>query len=222
MLAWSALARTRHGSAARPRCGPAYALGTAACAMGFAVALAAAPHTAAAQAFATTVFQPVVAAPMIAAPVIAQPVAAFRPVVAAPLVPASSYVANYTPAGNYAAVTAFSPPVFAAAAPSVIGVRTAYAPVMPAGVPMAAPVATAAFYAPPASFAPAIGPTTAFYAPAVAAPVAAPVVTVAYSMPAPVAAPVVAAPVTAYYPPLYRRGLFGAYRPVSPGYFLSY
>jgi hypothetical protein len=75
------------------------------------------------------------------------------------------------------------------------------------------------FYAPAPAFAPAVAPTTAFYAPAVSAPVA----TVAYSMPAPaVTVPVVAAPVTAYYAPLYRRGLFGVYRPVSPGYFLSY
>jgi hypothetical protein len=190
----------------------AHAFWTAACGVvGLVVAMAAAARPAAAQAFATTVFQPVVAAPMFA-----QPVTAFRPVVAAPVMPASAYVANYTPAGNYAAVTAFSPPVVAAA-PSVIGVRTAYAPAMPAAVSMAAPVATTAFYAPPA-----IMPTTAFYAPAVAAPVAAPIATIAYSMPAPVAAPVVAAPVTAYYAPLYRRGLFGAYRPVSPGYFLAY
>jgi len=218
MSAWSTLARTQRRSTARPPRRPADACWAAGCgAVALAVTLGVGTsRPAAAQAIATTVFQPVVAAPMIA-----QPMTAFRPVVAAPVMPASTYVANYTPAGNYAAVTAFSPPVVAAA-PSVIGVRTAYAPVMPATVPLA-PVATTAFYAPPA-----VMPTTAFYAPAVAAPVA----TVAYSMPAPVAtpvfaapvvaAPVVAAPVTAYYPPLYRRGLFGAYRPVSPGYFLSY
>ena len=43
-----------------------------------------------------------------------------------------------------------------------------------------------------------------------------------------VAAPVVAAPVTAYYAPaavavpLYRRGLFGVYRPVRTAYMLPY
>jgi len=48
------------------------------------------------------------------------------PVVAAPMVAAPAYVANYTPAGNYAAVTAFSPPVVAAS--PAVAVTSAYAP----------------------------------------------------------------------------------------------
>jgi len=109
-----------------------------------------------------TTMRPVMAAPVVSAPVIA-----------APVFSAPAYVANYTPSGNYAAVTAFSPPVMAA--PSEFSVRTAYAPVT----------------------------VTSYYAPAAVA----------------------AAPVTAYYAPtmvatpLYRRGLFGAYRPV---YYLPY
>jgi hypothetical protein len=56
------------------------------------------------------------------------------------------------------------------------------------------------YYAP----APAYAATTAYYAP-----------------------PVVAAPVTAYYAPavvapVYRRGLFGAYRPVRTAYYIPY
>ena len=104
---------------------------------------------------------------------------AMRPVVAAPVAMAPAYVANYTPAGNYAAVTAYSPPVVAA--PAAIAVTSAYAP------SYAAPVGV-----------------TSYYAPSV------------------VAAPAVAAPVTAYYPGVvYRRGLFGAYRPWG-GYYIPY
>jgi len=83
------------------------------------------------------------------------------PVVAAPMVVASPYVANYTPAGNYAAVTAFSPPV--AMPMSGVAVTSYYAP---------AP--TVAYYAPPALAAPVVGvpavvaPVTAYYAPVVA------------------------------------------------------
>lgn len=120
----------------------------------------------------------VVAAPVVAAPVIA-------PVMAAPVVTSSTYVANYTPAGNYAAVTAFSPPVTMPT--SGVAVTSYYAPTY-------TPAATVAYYAPPA-----------------------------------VAAPVVAVePVTAYYAPvpvagqLYRRGLFGVYRPVRPAYMIGY
>jgi len=130
--------------------------------------------------------RPVVAAPMMAAPVVAAPVAV-----------APAYVANYTPAGNYAAVTAFSPPVMAA--PATVAVSSAYAPAI------AAPVGVTSFYAPAA-----VAPTVTYYAPTVAA---APVV----------AAPVVAAPVTAYYPGvLYRRGPLGVYRPVRTAYYLPY
>lgn len=129
--------------------------------------------------------RPVVAAPVVAAPIVAAPVAV-----------APTYVANYTPAGNYAAVTAFSPPVVTE--PAAVAVRAAYAPVV-----AAAPVAVTSYYAPAA-----VAPTVAYYAP----PVVAPVVT-----------PVVAAPVTAYYPGvLYRRGPLGVYRPVRSAYYISY
>jgi len=131
--------------------------------------------------------RPMVAAPVVAAPVVAAPV----------------YVANYTPAGNYAAVTAFSPPVVAQ--PAAVAVTAAYAPV-------AAPTAVTSFY-------PAIAPTVVNYAPAA---------TIAYSpVVQPVATPVVT-PVTAYYAPtavvapLYRRGLFGALRPVRSAYYIPY
>jgi hypothetical protein len=143
----------------------------------------------------------------------------YRPVVPMFAPAAGPYVANYTPAGNYAAVTAFTPPIVEtvampfvpapvmAAAPPSVAMTSFYAPtyVEPG---YAAPVATTAYYAPMQPVA-----TTAFYAPA--APVMA-------------AAPVVAAPVTAYYAPavvavpLYRRGLFGAYRPVRAAYFPPY
>lgn len=124
---------------------------------------------------------------------------AMRPVVAAPVVAtpvmaAPAYVANYTPAGNYAAVTAFSPPVYAA--PAAVGIRTSYAPVI------AEPVAVTSYYAPAA-------PTVAYYAPAAEA-VVAPVPVTAYYAPAAVAMP------------LYRRGLFGAYRPVRTAYYIPY
>lgn len=116
------------------------------------------------------------------------------PVVAAPVVAAPAYVANYTPAGNYAAVTAFSPPLVAE--PAAVAVRSAYAPVVPATV------AVTSYYAPAA-----VAPTVAYYAPPVAA-----------------VAPVVAAPVTAYYAPapLYRRGPLGVYRPVRSAYYIPY
>ena len=88
------------------------------------------------------------------------------PVVAAPMAVAPAYVANYTPAGNYAAVTAFSPPVMAA--PTAIAVTSAYAPAI------AAPVAVTSYYAPAA-------PTVSYVAsPVVAAPVIASPVTAFY------------------------------------------
>lgn len=136
---------------------------------------------------------------------------AMRPVVAAPFmaapVMAPAYVANYTPAGNYAAVTAYSPPMMGPS--SAVAVTSAYAPV-------AAPMGGTSFYTP------APVPMTSFYAPATVAysPVMAPA-TVAY-------APVVAAPVTAYYAPtavvapMYRRGLFGGLRPVRNAYYIAY
>jgi len=135
----------------------------------------------------------------------------------------AAYVASYVPSGNYAAVTAFSPPmvegvpVVANYAPSMtpvaatvpassIAVTSYYAPQARS---VAAPVTT--FYAPTA----AAVPVTAYYAAPVAAPVAVPVATAmpvtAYYAPA---APAVVAPVAAYYPPtvVARRGLFGATR----------
>lgn len=126
---------------------------------------------------------------------------AYRPYYAAPVVAAPAYVANYTPAGNYAAVTAYSPPVMAPAA--AVAVTSAYAPVYTAGYApaIAAPVAVTSSYVP-----------TTVYSPVVAAPVA----------------EVVAAPVTAYYAPaavampLYRRGIFGGLRPVRSAYYIPY
>ncbi len=85
----------------------------------------------------------------------------FRPVVAAPIMTAPAYVANYTPAGNYAAVTAYAPPMMVA--PSAIAVTSAYAPAF-------APVPVTSFYAPTVAYspvmAPMVAPVTAYYAPA--------------------------------------------------------
>jgi hypothetical protein len=115
----------------------------------------------------------------------AQQVVYYSPVIAPPMVAAApAYVANYTPSGNYAAVTAYSPPVVAAAPASSVAVTSYYAP------------AVTSYYAPTVA-APAV--TTAYYAPATA----------------------VVAPVTTYYAPtalavpVYRRGLFGRYRPAG-------
>lgn len=127
----------------------------------------------------------------------------FRPVVPVAVAP---YVANYTPTGNYAAVTAFSPPVTPyAAAP--VAVTSSFAPAVAAAVPVTPSYATVtAGYAPTTAY---YAPTTAYYAP-----------TTAYY------APAVAAPVTAYYAPaavavpVYRRGLFGAYRPVRAAWYM--
>lgn len=136
----------------------------------------------------------------------------YRPVVPMFAPAAGPYVANYTPAGNYAAVTAFSPPMIeampmpvapipiAAMVPSSSSAVTSY---------YAPPQATAmtAYYAPTTAYS---APTTAFYAP-----------TTAYYAPS-YATPVYSsAPVTAYYVPaqIYRRGLFGAYRPVRSAYY---
>lgn len=119
-----------------------------------------------------------------------------RPVMPVAVAP---YVANYTPTGNYAAVTAFSPPVASyAAAP--VAVTSAFAPAVATAVPVTsfyAPVTAA--YAPTTTY---YAPTTAYYAPAVA-----PAVTTYYA-PAAVAVPV------------YRRGLFGAYRPVRAAWYM--
>ncbi|MFM7034582.1 MAG: hypothetical protein ACKOYJ_05220 [Planctomycetia bacterium] len=116
-----------------------------------------------------------------------------------PVAAAPAYVANYTPAGNYAAVTAFSPPVVATLPTSSVAVTSFYAPAMPTAVPVTS------YYGPAAVAAPVA--TTAFYAPA---------------------ATVVAAPVTTYYAPtavavpLYRRGPLGVYRPVRTAFYYPY
>lgn len=139
-----------------------------------------------------------------AVPATAQ-VVVYRPVVPMFAPAAGPYVANYTPAGNYAAVTAFSPPVMETVAMPMVA-----APVMTGMVAPALPVTS--FYAPsygaPTYAAPAAVATTAFYAPAAPAVMAAPVTT--YYAP------------TAVAVPLYRRGLFGAYRPVRAAYYPYY
>ena len=106
------------------------------------------------------------------------------------------YMANYSPAGNYAAVTAFSPPV-----------ATGYV----ANYPVASyPVTQVANYAVETVSSPVS--VTSYYAPAPAMPV--------------MAAPVYAAPVTTYYAPaavavpLYRRGLFGGLRPARTAMYI--
>jgi hypothetical protein len=113
------------------------------------------------------------------------------------------YMANYSPAGNYAAVTAFSPPI-----------ATGYV----ANYPVASyPVTQVANY-----------PVTQVANYAVET-VASPVSVTSYYAPAPVsAAPVYAAPVTTYYAPtavavpLYRRGLFGGLRPARTAMYIPY
>ena len=113
------------------------------------------------------------------------------------------YMANYSPAGNYAAVTAFSPPM-----------ATAYVANYPA---TSYPVAQVANY-----------PVTQVANYAVET-VSSPVSVTSYYAPAPVyAAPVYAAPVTTYYAPsavavpLYRRGLFGGLRPARTAMYIPY
>ena len=110
------------------------------------------------------------------------------------------YMANYSPAGNYAAVTAFSPPA-----------ATGYVANYPvASYPVANyPVTQVANYA--------------------VETVASPVGVTSYYAPAPVyASPVYAAPVTTYYGPtavavpLYRRGLFGGLRPARNAMYIPY
>jgi hypothetical protein len=113
------------------------------------------------------------------------------------------YMANYSPAGNYAAVTAFSPPV-----------ATGYV----ANYPVASyPVAQVANY-----------PVTQVANYAVET-VSSPVNVTSYYAPAQVyAPPVYAAPVTTYYAPsavavpLYRRGPFGGLRPARTAMYVPY
>jgi hypothetical protein len=108
------------------------------------VLASAAASAASAQVVYYPAYRPVVAAPVIQAPVVAAP----------------TYVANYVPAGNYAAVTAFSPPLVAE--PAAIAVRAAYPPAyapmpaapvvvtMPAAPVVAAPLPVTTYYAPAA------------------------------------------------------------------------
>jgi len=110
------------------------------------------------------------------------------------------YMANYSPAGNYAAVTAFSPPV-----------STAYVASYPVTQIANYPVTQVANYG-VETFAQPVG-VTSYYAPAAVAP-----------MPM----PMMAAPVTTYYAPaavavpLYRRGLFGGLRPARSAMYIPY
>ena len=131
----------------------------------------------------------------------------FRPVTSyyAPYAPMAAgypggYMANYSPAGNYAAVTAFSPPA-----------ATGYVANYPvASYPVANyPVTQVANYA--------------------VETVASPVGVTSYYAPAPVyASPVYASPTTTYYAPaavavpLYRRGLFGGLRPARTAMYIPY
>jgi hypothetical protein len=116
------------------------------------------------------------------------------------------YMANYSPAGNYAAVTAFSPPV-----------ATGYVANYPvASYPVASyPVTQVANY-----------PVTQVANYAVET-VSSPVSVTSYYAPAP-AMPVYAAPVTTYYAPaavavpVYRRGLFGGLRPARTAMYIPY
>lgn len=146
-------------------------------------------------------------------------VVVYRPVVPMFAPAAGPYVANYTPAGNYAAVTAFTPPVMQTVGMPVVSAPLIAEPVSSVAVTSYyAPTVAAPTYIEPSYAAPAA--TTAYYAPA-------PVATTSYYAPA-VAAPVVAAPVTTYYAPaavavpLYRRGLFGGLRPVRAAYYPYY
>ena len=105
------------------------------------------------------------------------------------------YVANYSPAGNYAAVTALSPPV----ATSYVAGYPVTQVTNYAVETVAAPVSVTSYYA----------PAPVAVAPVVAAPVyAAPVTT--YYAPAGVAVP------------LYRRGLFGGLRPARSAMYIPY
>ena len=136
----------------------------------------------------------------------------FRPVTSyyAPYAPMAAgypggYMANYSPAGNYAAVTAFSPPA-----------ATAYVASYPAAsYPVANyPVTQVANYAVETVASP-VG-VTSYYAPA---PV--------YASPV-YASPAYASPTTTYYAPaavavpLYRRGLFGGLRPARTAMYIPY
>jgi hypothetical protein len=122
-----------------------------------------------------------------------RPVAVPGPVVAAPPVVVSQpYVSTYVPRGNYAAVTAFSPPVVPVAgfAPTAVVPVTVARPVV-AAVPSSS-LAVTSYYAPVSTPAPIVSssvavPVTVAYTPTVAT---------GYVVPGVAAVPV-------------RRGLFG-------------
>jgi hypothetical protein len=173
----------------------------------------------------------------------------YRPIVTEFAPAAGPYVANYNPSGNYAAVSAFSPPVAAgvpmaaistpltALVPSSSVAVTSYAtPAMTtvarpvtayyapsyAGAPTYAAAPTVVGYAPSAQLiAPASGPVavTSFYTPSSTASYAP--TTVYAPAPVAVAQPVQMVP-TAVAIPLYRRGPFGGLRPVRGAYWPAY
>ena len=104
------------------------------------------------------------------------------------------YMANYSPAGNYAAVTAYSPPVAPAYVANYQVSEVVGYPVTQVANYAAAPVAVTSYYAP---------------APVMAAPVYAAPVTTYYAP-------------TAVAVPLYRRGLFGGLRPARTAMYVPY
>ena len=173
----------------------------------------------------------------------------YRPIVTEFAPAAGPYVANYNPSGNYAAVSAFSPPVTAgvpmaaistpltAVVPSSSVAVTSYSvPAMTtvarpvtayyapsyAGAPTYAAAPTVVGYAPSAQLiSPATGPVavTSYYAPSATATYAP--TTVYAAAPVAVAQPVQMVP-TAVAVPLYRRGPFGGLRPVRGAYWPAY
>lgn len=173
----------------------------------------------------------------------------YRPIVTEFAPAAGPYVANYNPSGNYAAVSAFSPPVAAgvpmaaistpltAVVPSSSVAVTSYS--VPAMTTVARPVT--AYYAPSYAGAPmyAAAPTVVGYAPGtqLISPASGPVAVTSYYAPSATAnyapttiyapAPVAVAPTVQMVPtavavPLYRRGPFGGLRPVRGAYWPAY
>ena len=135
----------------------------------------------------------------------------YQPVVTGFAPAAGPYVANYNPSGNYAAVSAFSPPVM-----STVPMAAVSSPV--ATVVPASSIAVTSYSVP--AMTTVARPVTAYYAPTYAA--ASPTVA-AYAPSAPVAvAPTVQMVPTAVAVPLYRRGLFGGLRPVRGAYYPAY
>lgn len=165
----------------------------------------------------------------------------YRPIVTGFAPAAGPYVANYNPSGNYAAVSAFSPPVVSTVPMATISMPlTSVVPgssmavmsyAVPAMTTVARPVTT--YYAP--SYA-AAAPTVAAYAPNAEffSPVSGPVAVTSYYAPsyapsyaptavmAPAMAPTVQMVPTAVAVPLYRRGPFGGLRPVRGAYWPAY